>query len=224
MIKIRKVDIPHEIEKNDMVGVGLSSWVLRVDAVAKCYTRPAERDREIAVYKRLGSHKSILKYYGSLDGSVLLQFAPHGTVRQYLESSQHNSPLATRLKWTEQVTEAISYLHSKGVFHCDISYNNIFLDANYNAMVADFAGSSIDNEEALGFYGISHHHPDIEDPSKDSEMFALGSTFYEILTGENPFKGCETVDIERTIRKGNFPTLEHLPPPNGYIQMLGKRL
>lgn len=78
-------------------------------------------------------------------------------------------------------------------------------------MVADFAGSSIDDEEALGFYATSHHHPDIEDPSTDSEIFALGSTFYEILTGESPFKGYETIKIEKNIREGNFPTLEHLP-------------
>jgi serine/threonine protein kinase len=113
--------------------------------------------------------------------------------------------------WIEQATEAISYLHSNGIFHCDISYNNIFLDADYNAMVGDFAGSSIDDKEALGFYATSHHHPDIEDPSTGSEIFALGSTFYEILTGEIPFKGCKTIETEKNIREGNFPTLEHLP-------------
>jgi serine/threonine protein kinase len=211
MVEVSRVDRPCRIKENGLVGSGLSSWVLRVDAVAKCYKRASERDREIAVYERLGYHKSILRYFGSLDGSILLQHAPHGTVRQYLQSAQHNPPLATRLRWVEQVTEAICHVHSKKIFHCDISYNNIFLDANCNAMVGDFAGSSIDEKESLGWYGTSHHHPDVDSPSEKSEIFALGSTFCELLTGTNPFQGYKEQEVENAIRNSDFPTLDHLP-------------
>jgi len=89
-IPIVRVDIPDRLDRNATVGTGLSSWVLRVDAVAKCYMQAEERDRETAVYERLGRHESILPYYGTLDGSVLLQFAPHGTIRQYLGCPRHN--------------------------------------------------------------------------------------------------------------------------------------
>ncbi|KAK0612664.1 kinase-like domain-containing protein [Bombardia bombarda] len=183
-IVIRKVDIPHQIK----------------------------RDREVAVYERLGSHKSILKYYGLLDRSVLVQFAPHGTIRQYLESPSDPPPLATRLRWAEQTAQAISHLHSKDVFHCDISYSNIFLDADLNAMVGDFAASAIDKNESFGWYGTSHHHPDVDDPSEETELFALGSTFYEILTGKNPFGRCSgAFEVEKAIRNSEFPSLDHLP-------------
>lgn len=211
MPNILRVDIPHRIRENSTIGTGLSSWVLRVDAVAKCYTRHVEKEKEIAVYERLGSHKTILQYYGSLDGSVLLKFAPFGTVRQYLGSSRHEPPLGMRLQWVEQTTEAISFIHSKGILHCDISSNNVFLDADYNAMVGDFSGSSIDKEAPLGWYGTSHSHPDIENPSEETEIFALGSTFYEILTGKNPFEGYASVEIEKAIRDSDFPKLDHLP-------------
>lgn len=211
MVEILKVDIPHRIRENNRVGTGLSSWVLRVDAVAKCYIHPKERQREIAAYERIGPHRAILRYYGCLDGSVLLQFAQHGTVRQYLESSRHKPPLGMRLQWVEQATEAISFMHSNRVFHCDISYNNIFLDADYNAMVGDLSGSSIDGEESLGWYGASHHHPDIDQPSEKTEIFALGSTFCEILTGRNPFEGYTIAEIEKAIRDGKFPALNRLP-------------
>jgi len=87
--------------------------------------------------------------------------------------------LLIRLQWAEQVTEAISFLHSKGIMHCDISCNNIFLDGQFNAMLGDFAGSSIDGEQCLGWYETSHSDPDAEDPSEKTEIFALGSTFYE---------------------------------------------
>jgi len=96
MVEVVKVDIPHRIKHYHVIATGLSSWVLRVDAVAKCYTRFTEREREIAVYERLSCHDSILKYYGSLDGSILLPIAPQGTIQQYLQSS-HEPPLAMRL-------------------------------------------------------------------------------------------------------------------------------
>ncbi|ROT35679.1 kinase-like protein [Sodiomyces alkalinus F11] len=211
MERVVRVDIPPRIDDNAIVGTGLSSWVLRVDAVAKCYTNPDERDREVAIYERLGRHKSILPYYGTFEASVLLQFASHGTVRQYLDCSHNMPPLAMRLLWAEQVTEAISFLHSKGIFHCDISYDNIFLDASCNALLGDFAGSSIDEKEPFGWYGTSHSHPDAEEPSIQSEIFALGSTFFEIMTGKNPFEGRKSNEVERAIRSGDFPSLDHLP-------------
>lgn len=212
MTKIVKVEVPYLIRDNDRIGTGLSSWVLRVDAVAKCYTNSEEREREIAVYERLGRHKAILPYYGSLEASVLLQFAPYGSVRQYLEDPQSKPPtLARKLLWVSQATEAISFLHSKAILHCDISYNNIFLDTDHNALVGDFAGSSIDDKEPLGWYGMSHCFPGIDDPSVQNEIFALGSTFYEILIGKNPFEGHLAVEVERAIRDGNFPSLDHLP-------------
>ncbi|KAJ2898568.1 hypothetical protein MKZ38_003813 [Zalerion maritima] len=209
--------IPDSIRDNETVGAGLSSWVHRLDAVAKCYTSDdgKAKDREIAVYERLGSckagwRKTILQYYGVLNGCVVLQFAHHGPIRQYLRSSQHDPPLFIKLRWAEQATDAISFLHSKGVLHCDISCNNIFLDSNLNAMVGDFAGSSIDKEQCLGWYETSHSYPNTEDPSEKSEIFALGSTFYEILAGKKPFEGRDDVEIEQAFKRGHFPSLEPL--------------
>lgn len=217
------LNIPNSIRENETVGAGISSWVHRLDAVAKCYTAGdnKERDREIAVFERLCTdnlywQSTILRYYGVLNECVILQFACHGSIRQYLRS-QPSNPLSTRLQWAEQATEAICFLHSKGIMHCDISCNNIFLDAQFNAMVGDFAGSSIDNEQCLGWYETSHFDPDTEDPSEKTEIFALGSTFYEILIGRKPYEGLDDAEIERAFRKGSFPSLESLPALNTVI-------
>lgn len=168
--------IPKLIKDNETVGAGISSWVHRLDAVAKCYTSNdgKERDREIAVFERLCSDakSNILRYYGVWDRCVILQFARHGSIRQYLRSRTQTPSLSVRLRWAEQVTDAISFLHSKGILHCDISCNNIFLDDNFNAMVGDFAGSSIDGELCLGWYETSHSHPDTENPSEKTDLLS----------------------------------------------------
>jgi serine/threonine protein kinase len=216
--------IPKLIRDNETVGAGISSWVHRLDAIAKCYTADdnKERDREVAIFERLCSddiywQRNIVRYYGVLDGCVILQFARHGTIRQYLRSQTHKPSLSVRLRWAEQITDAISFLHSKGIMHCDISCNNIFLDSNLDAMVGDFAGSSIDDEQCLGWYETSHSHPDTEDPSEKTEIFALGSTFYEILMGRKPYEGRDDAEIEGAFRRGDFPNLKSLSALNTVI-------
>lgn len=80
------LNIPNLIRENETVGVGISSWVHRFDAVAKCYTADdnKERDREVAVFERLSSdstlgQRAILRYYGLLDGCVI--YNSHATAQ-----------------------------------------------------------------------------------------------------------------------------------------------
>ena len=120
----------------------------------------------------------------------------------------------TKLGWAEQVADAIAFLHEHNIFHCDICCNNIFLDQNLNAMVGDFAGSSLDGAQCLSWYETSHSHPDMMDPSPQSELFALGSTFYEIVESSRPFEGLEEMVIQESFRDGRFPDLESLPLGN----------
>lgn len=210
------IDVPDRIRDTETVGIGLSSWVHRLDAVAKCYnSKESEaRAREIAVYERLGTERreGVMRCYGVLDGqSVVLQFARHGSIRQYQHSHYHDTPLPVKLRWAQQATKAMAFLHSRRVLHCDISCNNIFLDENLDAMVGDFAGSSLDGKQCLSWYDTSHAHPDTTTPSVKSEIFALGSTFYELLLGEKPFQGMNERAIEESFRQHCFPSLEPLP-------------
>lgn len=214
------IELPKHIRSNEVVGAGLSGWVHRLDAVVKSYPSDgtSERITEVAVYKRLGAdrtwHKGILQFYGMLDGmSIVLQFAQHGSIRDYLNANLRRSsvPLSTKLRWAEQVASAVSFLHSKSIFHCDISCNNVFLDKHLNAMVGDFAGSSIDGEEHCSWYEISHCHPDVAIPSIQTEIFALGSTLYEIMCHDKPFGGLPEDQVEDAFRRGQFPSMRSLP-------------
>ncbi|KAF5965002.1 spindle assembly checkpoint kinase [Fusarium coicis] len=210
------LQLSDRIKSTTTVGAGLCSWVHRLDAVAKCYNsnQTSEKQAEISVYERLESahswHDGIMRYYGILDGQCLiLQFAKHGSIRQYLRRTPQS--LETKLRWAQQATEAVSHLHSMGILHCDISCNNIFINAELNALLGDFSGSSLDGKPPLTWYETSHCHPDMQEPTVKAEAFALGSTFYEILTGERPFDGMDECLIEDAYRSGRFPNLELLP-------------
>lgn len=92
-----------------------------------------------------------------------------------------------------------------------ISLDNVLLDQSLEAKLGDLAGSAIDGQDSFICYETSHEHPDIEDISAKSELFALGSTFYEIVTGSKPYKELEGSEISDEYAQGRYATLVSLP-------------
>ncbi|KAM3422004.1 hypothetical protein BST61_g2380 [Cercospora zeina] len=111
------------------------------------------------------------------------------------------------LRWVEQLFDAVQFIHSRNVLHGDISCNNIFLDDNLDVKLGDFAGSAIDDQPPLVCYETSHELPG-EDISTMTELFALGSTVYEIMTGIKPYKELPEHEISAAFAEGRYPDLE----------------
>ncbi|KAI9864833.1 MAG: hypothetical protein M1813_002603 [Trichoglossum hirsutum] len=204
---------PYGLNGQDIVGYGITALVARLDAVIK-FVRPSKLqfiERERRVYQRLGhNHDGLIRYYGSLENALILQYACNGSIRQYFARQTKPVPLSLRLRWVEQITTSIAFVHSKNVMHGDISCNNVFLDKELNAKLGDFAGSAIDDEPPLISYETSHEHPDNEGVSTKSEVFALGSTFYEVMTGSKPYGKLSDQAICDAYAQGNFPSLASL--------------
>ncbi|MDC0035622.1 protein kinase [Chloroflexi bacterium] len=109
-----------------------------------------------------------------------------------------------------QISSALRFAHSKRFVHRDIKPQNILISSDGEAKVADFGMSRpLDVSTATGSIGTlqymapeqlsGEHLPDIR-----SDLYSLGITLYEMLSGVPPFNG-------------NFPELYsmHLsqPPP-----------
>ncbi|KAF1964438.1 hypothetical protein BU23DRAFT_594155 [Bimuria novae-zelandiae CBS 107.79] len=95
----------------------------------------------------------------------------------------------------------------KSVLHGDISCNNGFLDDRLDVKLGDFAGSAIDGLPPLVCYETSHELPD-EDISAKIELFALGSTVYEIMTGSKPYRDLPDHEVSAAFSEGRYPDLE----------------
>jgi serine/threonine protein kinase len=184
-----------------IISAGNSGLVARLDAVIK-FPRPGrDRDLEIEriIYERLtNDHNGILKYFGAIGDGLVLQCALNGALTVYLSK---DPPLSLRLRWIRQVAEAVAFIHSRSVLHCDI-HCNIFIDANLDAKLGDFSGSAIDNLKPLIWYATSHHHPDETELSVRTEIFALGSAFYHILKGAPTYEG---MNAELSYSENEYP-------------------
>src|SRR5690349_3598669 len=176
-------------------------------------------ERERLVYECLGHDQpSILRYYGCMETALILQYARYGSIRQYYASQTAAVPALLKLRWVEQIASAVAFVHSKGVLHGDISCDNVMLDEGLDAKLGDFAGSSIDGSVSLVCYEASHEHPEVGDISIESEIFALGSTFYEVMTGYAPYQGLSESEIACAYREERFPSLASLAAFNEVIR------
>lgn len=174
--------------------------------------------REQEVYERIrarGGHRSVLRYEGSAGSGIRLEYAPSYNLRAYNED--HLVGLALKMRWATQIAEALSFVHSAGVIHGDLTCANVFLDSELNAKLGDFAGSSLDGSPLLVLVTESHEFPG---PliSIHGDMFALGCVLFEIMTGNAPYEGLDETEIKSRYAHGDFPNTDSLENIGGIMQ------
>jgi eukaryotic-like serine/threonine-protein kinase len=108
-------------------------------------------------------------------------------------------PVDAAIELTRQVAFALDYAHREGAIHRDLKPENILL-ADGQALLADFGvAKALDpvGEARLTESGIAVGTPAYMSPEQAaggtvdlrSDIYALGSVLYEMLTGEPPFTG-----------------------------------
>jgi serine/threonine-protein kinase len=115
------------------------------------------------------------------------------------ERKQHADgrvPLEKLLTWMRQLCEVLIYLHTQTppIIHRDLKPDNILLDENERIMLIDFGIAKEAVPEAmtrtLGRAATMHFSPPEQvmgtGTDERADIYALGATFYALLTGQNP--------------------------------------
>jgi hypothetical protein len=107
------------------------------------------------------------------------------------------------LRIAHQVAKGLRHAHRQGLIHRDIKPSNIMLTSDGIAKICDFGLARSERELDLSQPGVVHSSPSYASPEqcrgqKDldhrTDMYSLGVSLFEMLTGKKPFEG-ETPNI-----------------------------
>lgn len=163
---------------------------------------------EAWIYQHLGRHKHIARCLEATDDHIDLKFEKNGDLEIYL--SMHRVSSEFRCRAAAQVIEAVRYIHEEGIVHSDLSARQFLLDEKMSVRLSDFCGSSLNGSKALVIENPSHYLPrgQMLPSTIKSDIFALGSTLYEIMTSETPYHGKSDKEVQDLYRRKIYPSLD----------------
>ncbi|MBW2386467.1 MAG: protein kinase, partial [Deltaproteobacteria bacterium] len=165
--------------------------------------------REAKAMARLGDHPNIVTVHdiGEENGLLFIvsQFMAGGDLEHALIQKAENRrvPLEDTLRIAIQLCSALGHAHSHGVVHRDMKPGNIWLAEDGTAKLGDFGlALSIDRtrltQEGMMVGTAAYMAPEQalgRSADVRSDLYALGATIYEMLTGRPPFLGDDAVAI-----------------------------
>ena len=158
--------------------------------------------------------------YGDYNGSpyLVMAYIPGGTLKN-LTGKAMPYPQAARL--IAPVAHALAYAHSMNIIHRDVKPANILITSSGQTMLSDFGVAKILESEdgnTLTGTGMGIGTPEYMAPEQwvnmvvpQTDIYALGVVFYELITGRKPYTADTPVAI--LIKQNNDP----LPRPKQFI-------
>ncbi len=178
--------------------------------------------REANAASRL-NHANIVEIYdvGEDNGQ-------HYIVMEYIQGKSLKELISQRgamdqqeaIQIMDQLLCAIIEAHKNNIIHRDIKPQNILVKDDGTVKIADFGIATVSDAVQLtqtdSVLGSVHYlAPELargENASFQSDIYALGITFYELLTGQVPYTGDAPVQIAMKHMREELPSVREFNP------------
>lgn len=145
---------------------------------------------EISILNSL-RHPNISRFYDSFyfnqNFFYVMEFIEGSDIKTYFSNGFDEEKL---IKYFIMSLNAIDYLHSKSIIHRDIKPSNIMIDKNLNIVkIIDFGISNFLKRNMV-FVSPGYSPPEqyqSTSPHPTNDIFSLGVTFLEIISGVKPY-------------------------------------
>jgi len=175
--------------------------------------------REARAAARLNHPNIVTAYDVGEDGGthfLSLEYMEGGSLQSRLRSAGR-LPWAMALDAVIDAAKGLVYAEGRGIVHRDIKPDNLMLGADGEVKIADL-GLAVQVEQEDGVdgergkvFGTPHFlAPELlrgEKPTTSSDLYALGTTAYQLIAGRTPFDGADPKRIARAILDGEAPPL-----------------
>ncbi|MBR4515552.1 MAG: protein kinase [Lachnospiraceae bacterium] len=150
------------------------------------------------------SHPNIVNVYDVVeeDGMyfIVMEFVDGITLKEYIEENGRLS-MDKALDVSIQIAAGLEEAHEHHIIHRDIKPQNIIVSRNGNIKVTDFgiAKAATSNTLTSGQMGSVHYISPEQArggySDEKSDIYSLGITMYEMVTGRVPFEGENNVSV-----------------------------
>ena len=167
------------------------------------------------------SHPNIVAMYdvGEDDGLyyIVMEYVEGKTLKQLLKK-RGSLTLSEAIDIMLQLTDGMAHAHDSYIVHRDLKPQNIMIQDDGQIKITDFGIAMALNSTQLtqtnSVMGSVHYLPPEQAAGKGatikSDIYSMGIIFYELLTGELPFKGDSAVEIALKQMKEPLPDVHKL--------------
>jgi len=168
----------------------------------------------ITVYD-VGSDMSCEHKHDNCSHFLVMELADGVNLKDYLQQKKQ-LPIEETLHIIFECCKALDYIHYKGILHRDIKPANIIYDPDTKTVkITDFSISDYEDnpsEKQIGTlpYSSPEHFVADKKLTCQTDLFALGSMMYQLLTGLCPFQGDSVEDVASKIASSHpIPAREY---------------
>ncbi|MEE8378265.1 MAG: serine/threonine-protein kinase, partial [Candidatus Aminicenantaceae bacterium] len=166
-------------------------------------------------FSRKISHRNVCRMYdlGEDQGShyITMEYVAGEDLKSMLRMMGRMSPAQT-VSIGKQICEGLAEAHRLAIIHRDLKPNNIMIDREGSARIMDFGISRSLKTKRMTDSGVMIGTPEYMSPEQAeakeidfrSDIYSLGVIFYEMVTGELPFKGDTPLSVAMK-HKGEIP-------------------
>ena len=169
------------------------------------------------------SHPNIVEMYdvGEDNGTyyIVMEYIDGKTLKQLIKK-RGALTLSECIDIMVQLTDGIDQAHESYIIHRDLKPQNIMIQDSGEIKITDFGIAMALNNTQLtqtnSVMGSVHYLPPEQASGKGatvkSDIYSMGILFYELLTGNLPFRGDNAVEIAFKHIKNDIPSVRESNP------------